>query len=201
MTSIDKYGIDNYSKTDECRKRVEDTNISKYGFKTNLLCPEFKENIKGILLDKYGTENFWEIRESNNKNKKLSLIDINDIDLVNILKSEDLYNNFLDINDINYVLYRSECRRITVYNARKLMCDWDGIDYYDKLDISDNFKLDHNDTDYPTIDHKISIYYGYVNKKDPNEIGSFDNLCITKRSINSKKREMTESEFLEKFNL
>ena len=201
LTSVDRYGVDNYSKTDEWKKRVEDTNIHKYGYKTNLLCPEFKENIKGILFEKYGTDKFWEIRESNDKNRKLKLIDIGEIDIVNILKSEDLYSEFLDIEDIDYVLYRNECRRVTVSNTRKLMNDWDGFDYYDSIDISGNFKLDHNDPSHPTIDHKISIYYGFINKIDPIEIGSIDNLCITKRSINSKKREMIESEFIKIINL
>ena len=54
---------------------------------------------------------------------------------------------------------------------------------------------------YPTMDHKISVFYGFINSIDPNFIGSIDNLCITKRSINSKKREMIEEEFLEKLNL
>jgi hypothetical protein len=201
LTSVDKYGVDNYSKTDEWKKRVEDTNIKKYGYKTNLLCPEFKENIKSILLEKYGTEKFWEIRESNGKNKKLKLIDIIDIDIIDILKSEDLYSNFLDIDDINYVLYRNECRRITNFNTKELMNNWNSLDYYDNYNISENFKLDHNDPSYPTIDHKISVYFGFINKIDPTEIGSIDNLCITKRSINSKKREMIESEFIKFINL
>lgn len=201
LTSVDRYGVDNYSKTDEWKKRVEDTNIHKYGYKTNLLCPKFKENIKSILLEKYGTEKFWEIRELNGKNKKLKLIDIMDIDIIDILKSEDLYSDFLDIEDINYVLYRNECRRITTFNNKELMNSWDGLDYYDNDNISENFKLDHNDPSYPTIDHKISVYYGFINKIDPNEIGSIYNLCITKRSINSKKRDMIESDFIKLINL
>lgn len=201
ITSIERYGVDNYSKTDEYKKRVEDTNNSKYGYKTNLLCPDFKKNIKNILLEKYGTENFWEIRESNIKNKKLKLVNIKDIDIINILKSEDLYNNFLDIEDLNSALYRNECRRITAYNVKELMIKWDGLDYYDKSNICENFKLDHNDPSYPTIDHKISVYYGFINKIDPNEIGSIDNLCITKRSINSKKRDMIEYDFIKVFTL
>jgi len=46
MTSVEKYGVDNYSKTDEFKKRVEDTNMVKYGYKTNLLVPSEKEKIK-----------------------------------------------------------------------------------------------------------------------------------------------------------
>ncbi len=52
LTSIDKYGVDNYSKTDEFKRRVEETNLSKYGYKTNLISPEYKESFKKILKDK-----------------------------------------------------------------------------------------------------------------------------------------------------
>ncbi len=40
---------------------------------------------------------------------------------------------------------------------------------------------------YPSIDHKISLFYGFENNMNPEEIGSIDNLCITKRYINSIK--------------
>ncbi len=41
--------------------------------------------------------------------------------------------------------------------------------------------------DYPTIDHKISVHYGFINNINPEEISSLENLCLTKRRINSKK--------------
>ena len=47
----------------------------------------------------------------------------------------------------------------------------------------------------PSIDHKISIYYGFVNKIDPSIIGDIKNLCITKRSINKKKGILSEDVF------
>lgn len=50
-------------------------------------------------------------------------------------------------------------------------------------------------TNYPTIDHKISVYYGFINNISPEEIGDISNLCITKRWINSTKRDSIESEF------
>jgi len=52
----------------------------------------------------------------------------------------------------------------------------------------------------PTIDHKISVKYGYVNNIDPLEISSSQNLCICSRSTNSSKNYLTEEEFMEKLN-
>jgi hypothetical protein len=192
LTSIEKYGVDNYSKTDEWKEKVEKTNVEKYGFKTNLLSPEHIENNKKILLQKYNTEKFYEINRGKCKNKFKLKDDIFNL-MDDITLSEDLYDSSLLNND--YLLYRNECRRFTKYNYNKLIEDWDGIDYYDNIDILNNFELDHNDPNYPTIDHKISVYYGFKNSIDPNIIGSIDNLCITKRSINSSKRHLLEEEF------
>lgn len=194
MTSLEKYGVDNYSKTNEWKDRVEKTNIDKFGYKTNLLSPDYKESISNILLAKYGTKNWWEIR---NTNKKSKLVIIDNIIKNVIIYSEDLYDDGF-IND-NYLLYRNECRRITNSNIKNIMIEWDGIDYYTKEDISSNFTLPHNDPGYPTIDHKESVYFGFTNNISPEDIGSNNNLCITKRGINSTKRDLCELEFLDKF--
>jgi hypothetical protein len=192
LTSIDRYGVDNYSKTSDWKIKVERTNMIKFGYKTNLISPEYKSRIKKTLFNIYGTENFWEIRDKNSISKKLKLIDIDKIQKTILIDSENLYKK---ITDTDYILYRNECRRLTKKNILKLLEKWDGKDYYDNSDISNNFNLKHNDTEYPTIDHKISVYYGFINKIDPILIGSIDNLCITKRSINSKKRDLCEIEF------
>lgn len=48
--------------------------------------------------------------------------------------------------------------------------------------------------------HKISIQYGFLNEIYPLIIGSLENLCITKRSINISKNKLTEQQFKEKLN-
>lgn len=194
LTSLNKWGVDNYSKTDEYKKRVESTNLKKYGYKTNLISPEFKFKIKEILLEKYGTDKFFEINRHTNSNKnKFKLIS----NLENLMScyesSESLYNN--EIVENQYLFYRNEVRRLTKKNLKLLIDNWDGLDYYDKEIIEENYKLDKNDPNYPTIDHKISVYYGFVNNISPEEISDISNLCITKRFINSKKRDLIESEF------
>lgn len=191
LTSIDKYGIDNYSKTEEFKTRVEKTNLKKFGYKTNLLNPEHKERIKNTLMDKYGTCEHWKIRKSRKKLKfNNDILNIKDQD---IIYSEDLYDNNLLNSD--YISYRRECRRLTNKNLKELYEGWNGYDYYNKEYIKDNFKLDSNDPDYPTVDHKISVYYGFINNISPEHIADLSNLCMTKRSINSQKRESIEEDF------
>ena len=71
--------------------------------------------------------------------------------------------NFINnsLLDKKYLSYRNEVRRLTKSSVKLLIENWNGLDYYSNDNISDNFNLDHNDPNYPTIDHKISIYYGY----------------------------------------
>lgn len=141
LTSLNKWGVDNYSKTDEYKKRVESTNLKKYGYKTNLISPEFKYKIKEILLEKYGTDKFFQINRSiNSKKNKFKLID----NLENLMSyyesSESLYNN--EIIEDQYLFYRNEVRRLTKKNLKSLIDSWDGLDYYDKEIIKENYKLD-----------------------------------------------------------
>jgi hypothetical protein len=78
--------------------------------------------------------------------------------------------------------------------------NWDGLDYYTRKklvthkewiekfpDISPS-----NNIDQPSIDHKLSIVYGYKNGIDPVVIGSIDNLCVCSRETNVKKNYKTE---------
>jgi hypothetical protein len=141
LTSLILYGVDNYSKTEEFSKRVEQTNIKKYGFKTNLLNPEFKENIKKILKEKYGTENFYEIKNKVNKRVFKSL-DLNHLLNQSFELSEEKYSDFKITQE--YLLYRNECRRITNKSIKDLYENWNGLDFYDGEDISININLPHN---------------------------------------------------------
>ena len=51
-----KYGVDNYSKTNECKEKTAKSNMEKYGVKTTLLEKNTKEKIKKTNLERYGTE-------------------------------------------------------------------------------------------------------------------------------------------------
>lgn len=84
----------------------------------------------------------------------------------------------------DFDIYRKLVNRITNRNRKYIFEFWNGIDFYDKENISENIKLSSNDMSYPTIDHKISIYQGFKENIPPYIIGGIDNCCITKRSIN-----------------
>jgi len=89
------------------------------------------------------------------------------------------------LND--FQVYKRNANRITRNNKIKLFETWNGFDYYDNEYIYENLSKNPMDRCYPTIDHKISIYQGFINNLDYKKIGSLENLCITKKFLNSKK--------------
>lgn len=92
---------------------------------------------------------------------------------------------YVDID--KFKIYRRRVDKLTRDIKSILIEKWDGIDYYDGEYILDNFNLKYTHGDYPTVDHKVSVYHGFKNNLPPEEIARFENLCFTKRRINSTK--------------
>ena len=59
--------------------------------------------------------------------------------------------------------YRNEVKNLTKKAKKELLENWNGYDFYDNEYIKDNFNLDPTHKNYPTIDHKISVHYGFNN--------------------------------------
>ena len=109
-------------------------------------------------------------------------------------------NQVPDIDLTNFELYKKRISSLIYKHKKELFNIWDGYDYYDKEYIKDNLILfKYHNKNYPTIDHKISVFYGFKNNIDFEIIGNISNLCITKRGINSTKKSKTEGEFVNKF--
>ena len=145
-----KYGVDNYSKTKECRIKTEKTCLLKY----NELVPSRNKDVMS------------KIKETRIKKG-----------LQTPVGSED-----------DFTIYKKIVRKLTQLNKKKLIESWSGYDYYDNEYIRENFELNSNSRLYPTIDHKISVFNGFYDNILPQVIAGLDNLCITKRSINSSKQ-------------
>jgi len=77
-----------------------------------------------------------------------------------------------------------------------LINEWDGYDYYDNEYIKEYFNLPYHHKLYPTIDHKLSIFYGFKNNMTVKEMCNIENLCFTKRTINSSKGKKIENKFI-----
>jgi len=108
-------------------------------------------------------------------------------------------NNFTPIHLLTkWEKYRKNIRKYTYRNKKHLFDNWDGYDYYDGEYIRDNFKFKYYHRDYPTIDHKKSVFYCFMENISSKECSSLNNLCITKKRINSSKRTKTDDEYFPK---
>ena len=186
---IERYGFDNASKVPEISEKRKATCLEKYGSEFVINSEYSKEKTKKTTFERYGVDHpmkssefkFKGVKKSNNTKIKRGLI----------ICEEEL---------TNWHLYRKKVRRLTERNRKVLFENWNGIDFYDGELIIDNFIYRHTDTRFPTIDHKISILYGFQNNLEPEIIAGIDNLCITKKSNNSSKSFLTEKDFIAKKN-
>lgn len=69
LTSIERFGVSNYAKTDECKNRISENNITKYGVKTTLLEKNTKDKISKTIFERYGVNEILSSGEIRNKSK------------------------------------------------------------------------------------------------------------------------------------
>jgi hypothetical protein len=184
-TCMDKYGDSNFRNPD----KNKETCIEKYGVE-NVLCKgtEIWEKRNKIVKEKYGVDNVFQskiVKEKIEKTMKEKKIWID--------YENPIYSNYKEYYRIAWNYYKSVK---SVY-----LESWDGFDYYDNEYIKDNFDRDSNDGDYPSIDHKISIKKCYLLGKNPFEASDFENLCVTKRRLNSSKKNLEVDIFIKMKNL
>ena len=184
-TNIEKYGVENVFQSEEIKSKIKKTNIDKYGFEYANQSLEVRIKMKKTSLEKYGVENPSKFEDIKNK-----------IKLQRVERGSWLSDELRE----PFEIYENEVYNKTLSLKDILYENWDGYDYYDGEYIRDNMILLHTDPKYPTIDHKISTYHGFNNGLSTDTISNINNLCITKRSINSSKNRLTEEQFYEKMN-
>jgi len=153
---------------------------------------EMVEKVKKSKKIKYGNPNFNNpIKMKNTKIERYGFYFNNSEKMVET-KTE---NGSIFFDKKEWILYKKKVDSVTRKNKKKLLEDWNGLDYYDNEIIKSNFCYSHTHRFYPTIDHKVSVFYGFKNNIDPEIIGDIDNLCLTKRYLNCIKNKLIESEF------
>jgi hypothetical protein len=172
---IAKHGdLNNYYNLINEKKKK--TCLDKYGVENVMLVDEIKKKGQITCLERYGQYNIMFIDKIVKKaSKKANKTKIKR----NLIISEDKLTEFEK--------YRKITRRLIYKYKKELFYNWNGYDYYDNEYIKDNLNLHYLDKKYPSIDHKISIFQGFTENIDPYVIGNIENLCITKREINSSK--------------
>jgi len=174
-----KYGVDNVSYLEEVKDKIR--------IKNTINSKDRTIKRKKTCLIKYGVENTF---QSNNLMK-------GSIDKV---RETNIKNGrwVSDVELCSWLSYKRKVYKFTRRNKKTLLEAWDGFDYYDNEYIKNNFSLHFLDPNYPTIDHKISVKYGFDNEISPKTLSKIDNLCFTKKSINTRKYTKNEEEFVKR---
>lgn len=183
-----------------CKLCGKPTKYNKFRKKYAIYCskqcantdPQKISNTKITCIKKYGGNNPHSSEEVKNKTKQTFL---KKYGVCNYSQTDVFHNEM-----VNKGLFIPEDRqtdfqkyRLTVLSETRkwkkiLFENWNGYDYYTHhLLLTD--KDNYNNKLYRTIDHKISIYDGFISNIDPLIIGNIKNLCITSRSNNCRKKE------------
>jgi len=215
LTNNERFGYDFASQNEDIKQKIEDTFMRNYGVKTSLLDPVTIEKIKETNIKLYGVDNVFKCRDFK-EDKMLEKYGVEYPGSSEIIRDKKIKTNnerfgfdcvlsnkeiqskvkqtriekgsyLTDEQRTDFKNYWLKVKVITTKNKKKLFENWDGTDYYDGEYIKDNFILPSGSKEYPTIDHKTSVSYGYKNSITPEEIGKLENLCITTRSNNSRK--------------
>lgn len=166
-------------RSDESRKRYSK---SKMGDKNPAKRQDVKDKIRNTIIKKYLSDPTYKKRISKS--------------LIKYFRNNPVFVSFDELED--YAKFKNEVKRLTSSNKKILLENWNGLDYYDNEIIVNNFSLHYNNANYPTIDHKIPIIYGFKNGFSPEHISSIENLCFTKRQLNTEKGKNTEQTFKDK---
>ena len=182
VTLTEKYGVEHPMFIKETKDKIKDTCVERYGVSSYTKTIEYQEKTKKTNLDKYGATHDSKTKEGQLKRK-----------LTRISRGNQIPDKKLS----EFFLYRKRIDNFTD-NIRDIFIEkWDGIDFYDGEYIKDNFNLDSGNKLYPTIDHKVSVYYGFTNGLKIEDIANLDNLCFTKRGLNAKKGNKNHDVFIE----
>ena len=196
-TSIEKYGVEYYSN----EKKFKKTCLEKFGVENPSQVKEFKDKRKNTMLERHGVEYYVLSKDFLEKSEKTSMINYGTYhpmmsDKMKEIKKEYHIKNGFNISTNEFELYKNKVYLLTKKIKKQLLEIWNGLDYYDNEYIKDNFNLPGSHGNYPTIDHKISIFEGFKNNIEAEEIAKLENLCFTKRCINSKKHIKTNLTFI-----
>lgn len=186
--NLNNYGVEYYSQHPDRNEKVRLTSLEKYGAEHFSQSEYFKPKVYKTNLEKFGFENpFMDVVKIKSKFKEVWGVEHpSQVESIREKMRESCEKRgHWTSRSSGFLKYKNKVRYLTMINIGKL--DWDGFDFYDGEYIKENFNLHHNDPNYPTIDHKLSIFDGFNKGKTVEEVSDINNLCWTKRSINSSK--------------
>ena len=211
-TCIDKYGVEHISQNDEIKNKIINTNLEKYGCCNTLQLDNVKNARDKVLFENKDLINekrsLWWVNSENviNVNNTRRNTFLNKYGVEHVSQIDGIYDKVLETKRLRgiirseeemneYELYKSKVRGKMSKIRHQIFKEWNGKCYYTELDISKYMSEKWTHPLYPTIDHKISVIYGFKNNLPPEDIYKIDNLCICARRVNYIKNSFTEDEF------
>lgn len=201
-TNIEKLSVDNPMKSDAVKNKMITNSLKKNGTSYFVQTNNFKIKSKKTKKHKYGDENYnnrvqatetllanYDKTILTNQERYGCNTPFQNKNVKQKIRTSKIKSGFqISDESLNaWQIYKRDVKNETYKFKRQLFNDWNGYDFYDGEYIRENFNLNHIDKLYPTIDHKISVHYGFLNNIPVETIGNINNLCVTKRSINSSK--------------
>jgi len=125
-TTIKKYGVDNIAKLDYIKKKTEETNITKYDYKSSFQKEEVRNKWKKTIRKKYGVEHIFQLDEIKEKSKKTSLEKYGNEHFV---QSDEYLIKLIDTNikkyGVRFFQHTKEYKEKTIQtNKEKYGCDY-----------------------------------------------------------------------------
>ena len=197
-TCLKNYSVTNPSYSPEILEKIGNSLEAKFGFRHALQNKNILHKAQKTTEEKYGVKNALKNKTLLEKSKETCFKN-NGVEFSMqspILKEKIKKTRIKRGNQIpdellsEWEIYKKKVKNETNKFKKDLFIHWDGYDFYDGKYIKNNFELYKcRSSDYPTIDHKISTFYGFKNNISEKIIGNINNLCITKMKINSSKKD------------
>ena len=197
-TSLKKYGVEYFLQSEGMREMSKKTSLKKHGVEhpkqSHIKNYDKWYNVKFIEESFITKENYicmQEIMEFFNLKSQCNVY----LHLKKLKIKYKRRNELLTEDLSKWKLYCFLVDRETGRWKREVYKMWDGYNYYtnERLvtnkvyrELNPNKHLSTNPLQ-PTIDHKVSKYYGFRNGILPTAVGNITNLCVCSRKSNSEK--------------
>jgi ribosomal protein S27AE len=168
--------------------------------KSVIICPihgKFKQS-SNIHLRGCGCKKCGDIKRIKTNIEKFGFKNpFQSVEIKNKIRKTNELNNVwvLEENISKFRKYRNSNNTYIKKIKKQLINDWDGYDYYDDYYIKNNFSFHPTSKLYPTIDHKKSLFECFIEGISIEEASNPNNLCWTKKYLNSSKGNKIEEEF------
>jgi len=195
-TNLKRFGVKNTAHLSDFKDKVIKSSQRRFGTIWSSASKEIRDKVKATCLLRLGTEFCSQNEEVKSKVRATCLKKFNSSHYLSSKQRREhgeKYEGWTSLSEqSDFQIYQNEVWKVTRKHIDSLYEHWDGKDYYTGKLLN---LIHKNKIDSPSIDHKISCFYGFKNNINPHIVGDISNLCICSKRTNSKKNYKTEEEF------